>query len=58
MGPGPLVFFEKPLSFVLLYFGPPVALVLLVLAVVGPKGRPRVRPGAAQNREEEEAPDQ
>ncbi|WP_157515635.1 hypothetical protein [Nocardiopsis trehalosi] len=53
-----MVFFEKPLSFVLLYFGPPVALVLLVLAVVGPKGRPRVRPGAAQNREEEEAPDQ
>jgi hypothetical protein len=58
VGPGPLVFFEQPIHFVLLYLGPPVALVLLVLSFVGPKARPRVRPGSEQNREEEEAPDQ
>ncbi|MEU6711040.1 hypothetical protein ABZ897_06125 [Nonomuraea sp. NPDC046802] len=42
-GPGPVDFYYEPITAFLLYFGPLIALVLLILSFVGRKETSRVR---------------
>ncbi|MFC4563302.1 hypothetical protein ACFO4E_15675 [Nocardiopsis mangrovi] len=51
-GARPVDFYYQPITAFLLYFGPLIALVFLVLSFVGRKDAARIRRGPEQNRED------